>query len=64
MPIQGKLPCDQCPWGQKCEICPGIKARKDTKLRDSHENGGFFSSSLVKTRDANGKEHYHYLNEE
>lgn len=62
--IQGKLQCDHCIWGYKCERCPGIQARENPKLRDSHKKGGFFSKSLVTIRDGNGKEHYHYSNQE
>ena len=62
--MQGKLPCNNCPWGYKCEKCVMLQARKNSKLRDSHKKGGFFSKSLVSIKGTDGKEHFHYLNQE
>ena len=69
MAIQGTLPCsggnfDRCPYGHVCTECPSINARSDSKLRDSHKNGGFFSASLVPTKDRDGKERLSYRNQE
>ena len=68
MAIQGRLPCREglhnCPYGQVCEDCPAIAIRKNPELRDSHKSGGFFSASLVQTKDKDGNVRFEYRNQE
>lgn len=69
MAIQGKLPChggnyDACPYGHDCINCPSINARSNPDLKDSNKKGGFFSASLVGTKDRDGRERFNYRNQE
>lgn len=62
--MQGKLPCNPCPYGECCDECPELKARVESQKPENYERGGFYSQEVRRLKGPDGKEKFAYSHPE